>query len=230
MVNKYPSIHIVFSAVLIGILTGCNGQTPKESIPVKQNQTVGGAFENREYIYAGIPENISSTDTSPGWNQSGQKIKLEGIVYEIDGKTPASEVILYYYHTNTEGLYLHLPEISRSMPPNDKGQTHGYIRGWVKTDAGGKFVIYTVRPGSYPKYEEPAHVHVTVKEPNMINEYYIDDILFDDDKYLTTARRMRLENRSGSGIVTLVPKGELFLGQRNIILGLNIPDYPPKAK
>lgn len=203
-------------------VTSCNGQT-KDS---NAQKLVGGAFENSEYTYYGIPRQISATDTSSGWKDKGTKILLTGIVYQRDGKTPAPNVLLYYYQTNAAGRYIHKPEEKRSMPPNNLGQTHGYIRGWVKTGADGRYAIYTIRPGAYPTHDEPAHVHITVKEPNDIKEYYIDDFVFDDDKLLTSAKRQKLENRSGSGILRLVQKGNLQIGERNIILGLNIPNYP----
>lgn len=114
------------------------------------------------------------------------------------------------------------------MAPNELGQTHGYIRGWVKTDTAGKYFIYTVRPGTYPTNDEPAHIHITVKEPNDIKEYYIDDFVFDDDKLLTSLKRQKMDNRCGSGILRLVQNGNLQIGERNLILGLNIPDYPNK--
>lgn len=212
--------------LLCSCLVNCNGQKTPESHVNNTSDIVGGAFENREFTYYGIPRPISPTDTSSGWNQQGQKILLTGTVYQKDGKTLAPDVLLYYYHTNTEGNYVHKPEEPRSMQPNNLGQTHGYIRGWVKTDSTGKYAIYTVRPGSYPTWDEPEHVHVTVKEPNDINEYYIDDFVFDDDELLTPAKRNKLENRCGNGVVRLVQKGNLFVGERNIILGLNIPNYP----
>lgn len=214
-------------ATLCIFMTSCDGQT-KQSNGATNNQQSGGAFKNSEFTYYGIPKTISSIDTSTGWNLNGQKILLTGIVYQIDGKTPSSDVLLYYYQTNTDGKYLHKADESRSMPPNELGQTHGYIRGWVKTDKEGKYYIYTVRPGTYPTNDEPAHVHITVKEPNDINEYYIDDFVFDDDKILTSERRKKMENRCGSGVLRLVQKGDLKIGERNIILGLNIPDYPIK--
>lgn len=214
---------------LCNFLMSCIGKTKESNITFDKSQSVGGAFENSEFTYFGIPKNISSIDTSAGWKLDGQKILLTGIVYEIDGKTPASDVLLYYYHTNTEGRYLHKAEESRSMPPNEFGQTHGYIRGWVKTDKEGKYYIYTVRPGTYPTNDEPAHVHITVKEPNDIKEYYIDDFVFDDDKILNSARRKKKENHCGSGVVRLVQKGDFHIGERNIIPGLNIPDYPKET-
>lgn len=214
---------------LFSSLTGCNGQSnSNKDITLDKTSNVGGDFENREFTYYGIPKIISATDTSSGWHQNGQKLLLTGIVYQIDGKTPAPNVLLYYYHTNTDGKYLHKSEEKRSMPPNELGQTHGYIRGWVKTDSLGRYFIYTVRPGVYPTQDAPAHVHITVKEPNDINEYYIDDFIFDDDKLVNTAYRNKMENRCGSGVLRLVQKDKLFIGERNLILGLNIPDYPKK--
>lgn len=218
----------LFLSLCVGMLS-CHGQTSRGKEHSEDlQQAVGGPFENREFTYYGIPKTISAVDTSPGWNQTGQKLLLTGVVYQIDGKTPAPDVLLYYYHTNTEGKYLHKPEERRSMEPNELGQTHGYIRGWVKTDASGKYYIYTVRPGTYPTRDEPDHVHITVKEPGEIIEYYIDDFVFDDDTLLTSARRNKMVNRCGSGVLRLVRKDELNIGERNIILGLNIPDYPVK--
>jgi len=217
------------------IWTGCNAPA-KEAPSLRQDSLknefllVGGNFENSEFIYYGIPGNISWRDTSPGWTQKGQKILLTGTVYQLDGKTPAPGVLLYYYHTNIEGRYLHRPGEKRSMPPNELGQTHGYIRGWVKTDTAGRYSIYTVRPGAYPTHDEPEHIHINVKEPNNINEYYIDDFVFDDDKLLLPyLKKYPLQNRGGSGVLRVLLKGDLQVAERNIILGLNIPGYPGRS-
>lgn len=213
------------SVLILGIcITSCMGQVTTET-PAGRVQ-VGGAFENAEWTYEGIPKVVNTTDTSAGWTQDGQKILLTGIVYAIDGKTPVPDVLLYYYQTNTEGRYVHIPEVKGSMPPNAQGQTHGYIRGWVKSDAAGRYAIYTVRPGTYPANDEPAHIHMTIKEPNHLSEYYIDDVVFDDDRLVTSARRKRMENRGGSGVLRLTQEGDMYVGERDIILGLHIPGYP----
>ncbi|HBR54654.1 MAG TPA: intradiol ring-cleavage dioxygenase, partial [Flavobacteriaceae bacterium] len=112
------------------------------------------------------------------------------------------------------------------MPKNTLGQTHGYMRGWLQTDANGTYTIYTILPGSYPSRNEAAHIHVTVKEPDLDDVYYIDNFTFDDDTLLTTERRKKMENRGGSGVIRFVDQDGLWVGERNIILGLNIPDYP----
>lgn len=217
-------VHLMFSFFLVcSLVTSCNGQTKDSSLA--KGPLVGGDFENSEFTYYGIPKNVSAADTSAGWHQEGQKILLTGTVLLPDGKTPAPGVLIYYYHTNTGGRYLHKPEEKRSMPPNDLGQTHGYIRGWVKTGRDGKYYIYTVRPGTYPTNDELAHVHATIKEPNELNEYYIDDFVFADDKLLTPAKREKLQGRAGSGILILTEKNAIATGERDIILGLNIPGY-----
>lgn len=212
------------------LLTDCNGQTRRPADTASPGDRIGGDFENREFMYYGIPDAIDATDTSAGWPQPGQKILLKGTVYAADGKTPVPGVLLYYYQTNTEGRYLHRPEEPRSMPPNERRQTNGYIRGWVRTDSTGRYFIYTVRPGSYPGSREPAHVHVSVKEPNVLNEYYIDEFLFDDDPFLTADRRKKLENRGGNGVLRLIANGDLQVGERNIVLGRNIPNYPARRR
>jgi protocatechuate 3,4-dioxygenase beta subunit len=103
---------------------------------------------------------------------------------------------------------------------------HGYIRGWVKTDAQGRYAIYTIRPAPYQDGSEAAHIHPSMLEPGIENPYYIDDFVFDDDPLLTAAKRKVLENRGGSGVLRLVKQGDLWIGERNIILGLNVPGYP----
>lgn len=213
---KLSTYSFLLSLTLI-LFSACKGQSAKTPRTVQANE-----------IQSGQPAVISAKDYSPGWNEEGQKILLTGTVFQPDGKTPASGVVIYYYQTNTEGRYIHKPGEKRSMPPNALGQTHGYIRGWVKTDSNGRYFIYTVRPGAYPGGDVPAHIHATIKEPNDINEYYIDDFVFDDDKLLTFSYRKKMENRCGSGVLRLIKKDSLFIGERNMYLGLNIPDYPVK--
>ena len=129
-------------------------------------------------------------------------------------------VVLYVYHTDQGGHY--------TNKYNEKGWAgrHGYIKGWVKTNEKGEYKFYTLQPAPYPGANIPAHIHPVIKEPNR-NEYWIDEYLFDDDPFLTTAERKKQESRGGNGIVFLEEKEGLLHGERNIYLGRNIPDYPP---
>ena len=226
MKTYFPFTVLIFILCLFPSCIGQSNNTNKSN-PNKQgtNQVlVGGPFENSEFMYIGMPEKINSTDTSAGWSQKGQKLLITGKIFKVDGKTPAPDVILYYYHTNTEGYYENKPKLDKRV------SRHGYIRGWVKSDKNGNYSIYTVRPGSYPNSNSPAHIHPSIKEPNSINEYYIDEFVFDDDSLLTSSQRNKLENRGGSGILKVSNSGEMQIANHDIILGLNIPNYSAHVK
>lgn len=202
---------------LFGLLVSCHGQPSKQQ--TSKDLMVGGGCDGCEIMYIGMPQNIHAVDTSAGWHERGQKLKLSGTVYQRDGKTPAAGIVLYYWQTDHFGLY----QPVSGMDP--KAARHGHIRGWVKTGANGKYTIFTVRPKPYPNTGNPAHIHVSVKEPGL-SEYYIDELVFDDDQFLTAARKNRMENRGGSGILKIFKEGDQPSAKHDIILGLNIPDYP----
>jgi protocatechuate 3,4-dioxygenase beta subunit len=184
-----------------------------------QNSTkIGGNCEGCEALYEYGNHVLNNVDTLPLYNTSNKKIKLTGTVYKKDGVTPAKDVILYIYQTNEEGRYPS-KNSSRGWERN-----HGYIRGWIKTDADGKYTIYTFRPASYPNSTVPQHIHITVKEPDK-SEYYVEDFYFADDPNLPSSFKTRAKPRGGSGVVTL--KGnKIKKATRDIILGLHIPNYP----
>lgn len=144
---------------------------------------------------------------------------ISGIVYEIDGKTPAKDIVIYYYHTDSEGYY------SKKGGETGWGNRHGYLRGWVKTNDKGEYKLYTLKPAPYPNATEPAHIHIIVKEPE-INEYYIDDVVFEEDPFVDEDYRNRVRDLAGSGIIPLSKQNGIFIGIRDIILGKNISNYP----
>ncbi len=219
-----------FSAAFLWMLTitftpGCTGQTRQPGLSNNGNsEVVGGPFENGDFLYIGMPKTIHAVDTSTGFTQAGQKLLITGTIFKPDGKTPAPGVILYYYHTDVNGYYANRQDLDQRV------KRHGYIRGWVKSDAGGHYSIYTVRPAPYPNADIPAHIHPAIKEPGIDKEYYIDEFVFDDDKLLTTKQRNGLENRGGSGVLRVIQKGDLQIAEHNIIPGLNIPNYPRSKK
>lgn len=182
---------------------------------------IGGACEGCEAIHESTVsfDKLKSIDTLTGFQEKGTKIAISGIVYKADGTTPAKDVVLYIYHTDQKGIY------PRKGDEKGWGKRHGYIRGWIKTDEKGFYKFFTLKPASYPGRKDPAHIHVTIKEPDK-NEYWIDDFQFDDDPILTAELRKRQQNRGGNGIVKLKEAGHLMKAERNIYLGKNIPDYP----
>jgi protocatechuate 3,4-dioxygenase beta subunit len=199
------------------VLVSCHAQ-PEGTAKQAANKLVGGRCEGCEAIFEYNKRSLTSSDTLPLFQTSEPKLKISGTVFRKDGKTPAGDVILYIYHTNRKGIY--------ENKGDEKGwaKRHGFIRGWIKTDHDGRYTFYTFRPASYPGGTEPEHIHITVKEPDK-NEYYLDDFVFDDDPILTAERRRSLRDRGGSGIVKPTLSDELLSINRDIILGLNIPDY-----
>jgi protocatechuate 3,4-dioxygenase beta subunit len=190
--------------------------------PISANtKHVGGRCEGCEAIFESSIsfKKLSSVDTLPDFNDKGPKLEISGIVYHADGKTPAKDVVIYVYHTDQKGIY--------PKKGNETGwaKRHGYIRDWAKTDKNGYYKFYTLKPAPYPGGNIPAHIHVTVKEPNK-NEYWIDEYLFDDDPLLTKEERQKQEKRGGNGIIKLVARNGSLYATRNITLGENIPDYP----
>lgn len=214
-------------ALLLLALPACKGQTAnpdKSTASARPMRTFNERCEHCDLMYTGMPAEINSTDTSMGWTEQKQKLVITGTVYQLDGKTPASDIIVYYYHTDDAGYY------SPGAGMDEKAKQHGHLRGWVKTGADGKYAIYTGRPASYPNSRAPQHIHILIKEPDLDNEYYIDDLVFDDDPNLVETARKRLQNRGGSGILKVVTNNDRQTAYHDIILGLNIPGYPQAGK
>ena len=200
--------------ILLISVNSCQSQTKKTNLI----KIVGGPCEGCEAIFEYGSKVLAPTDTLPGFKQNEPKLKLTGTVFEKDSNMPAENVILYIYQTNRNGIYATIGD--------EKGwaKRHGYHRGWIQTGKSGHYTFYTFRPAAYPNGIEPEHIHVTVKEPNK-NEYYIDEFVFDDDPMLTQKERNELEKRGGSGIVKPEIKEDILTVNRDIILGLNIPNY-----
>lgn len=213
------TIFAFLALPLFGLLASCHGQPSRQ--PTTKDLIVGGGCDGCGIMYIDMPKTILPVDTSAGWHERGQKLRLSGTVYQRDGKTPAAGIILYYWQTDHFGLYQPVDGM------NPEAARHGHIRGWVKTASDGKYAIFTVRPKPYPDSDNPAHIHVSVKEPGL-SEYYIDELVFDDDRFLTPERRKVMANRGGSGILKVVKEGDQPSALHDIILGLNIPDYPKK--
>ena len=183
-----------------------------------QLREVGGRCEGCEALYEYGDEKLNSVDTIPGFETFEPKLKITGTVYQKDGVTPAKNIVIYLYQTNPDGIYDNQGAKGKWL------SRHGIHRGWVKTDDSGQYTFFTFRPGSYPNTITPQHIHLTVKEPNTI-PYYIDDILFTDDPNLNDEHKSNFTKRGGNGIATPINRNGMIHIERNITLGLNIPNY-----
>lgn len=186
--------------------------------------TIGGAAGGSaqgnpplpECEWCGAPEapaGLTATLILPTRGEAGERLIVEGTVYRPDGNTPAAGVLLYAYQTNAGGVY------AKRGNETGNGRRHGYLRGWLRTGADGKYRIETIKPGSYPTRSEPAHIHMTLQPPGE-PERYIDDVVFEGDPLLTPEHQTRLRQRGGSGIVRLERNADGTLRAiRDIYLG-----------
>lgn len=187
--------------------------------PSVSDKKVGDDCEGCEAIYEYGNRILNAIDTLPDYNDAGPRLHITGTVYKKDGKTPAKDVILYIYHTDQAGIY--------PTKGNESGwaRRHGYIRGWIKTGADGKYAFYTLRPGAYPGRQNPEHIHPVIKEPGY-SAYWIDEYLFEDDPILSTQEKNHQSGRGGKGVLrTTRDKHGIQHLKRDIVLGLNIPGY-----
>jgi len=218
-----------FSIALVISFCSCsqnNSPSQVNNKPSANEIKVGGRCEGCEAVYESPVsfDLLNEVDTLPDFNEPGPKIEISGTIYHQDGKTAAKDVVLYIYHTDQKGLYSKKGNDSDSYREGWAKQ-HGYIRGWVKTDINGFYKFYTLVPASYPNSNNTKHIHPTIKEPGK-SAYWIDEFVFDDDPLLPEEERTRTKPVGGSGVLKTVTKDGMLKTNRDIILGLNVADYP----
>lgn len=198
---------VLFICAVMAI--SCDGQ------PQGGDRKVGGPCDGCDLMYENMPASMSWEASIKNDADPGEPMIIEGTIYKKDGKTPAPGVILYVYHTDAKGYYSN---------PGAKGNRHGHLRGWIKTGADGKYKFTSIRPAPYPGDQIPAHIHPLVKEPG-VTLYWIDEYLFDDDPLVTDKVKSGEQKRGGNGIIHLTKKDGVWKGTRDIVLGMNIPNY-----
>lgn len=214
-----PLYLLVICSLLF--LSACSQTNSKKINQASANDiAVGGRCEGCEAIFENdIPfEQLNEVDTLPDFNDKGPRISISGTIYHHDGKTPAAGVVLYVYHTDQAGVY--------PTKGNEKGwaKRHGYLRGWIKTDATGRYQFYTLIPASYPNSSNPKHIHPIIKEPGK-TAYWIDEFVFADDPLLPAAERNRNRPVGGNGVLMTSEKDGMLYARRDIVLGLNVENY-----
>ncbi len=200
-------------------INGCaQGGSQQPNSP--KDRQAGGNCEGCEAIFESPVafDKLDWTDTLPGYAETEPKLVVSGKVFQKDGKTPAPDVVLYFYHTDRAGNY------PKKGNETGWGKRHGYLRGWVKTNQNGEYRFYTFRPASYPDSNNPQHIHITVKEKGVV-AYYIDDFVFADDPMLSEGEINPSQQRGGSGLLKPVLKNGVYVAERNIVLGMNVPGY-----
>ena len=182
----------------------------------RREPIVGGPCDGCEAVFEGMPAQLAATGRIAPQEERGEPMRITGIVRDGQGR-PAAGVIVYAYQTDAGGIY---PKAATR---------HGRLRGWVRTDASGSYRFDTIRPGGYPGTTIPQHVHMHVVEAGRAT-YYIDEMVFTDDPRLTPeTRKQHTANRGGTGVMTPTrDRAGVWLVSRDIVLGQNVPGYPPR--
>ena len=214
---------LILNAIFIS-LTSCSQSNLNKEYTNKPNNAdlkVGSTCEGCEAVYESpiLFSKLPFVDTVPGFNEDGPKIEISGIIYKADGKTPAPDVVLYIYHTDQDGKY------SGGSNEDGWGKRHGIRRSWIKTNSDGYYKFYTLIPASYPNSTIVKHIHPTVKEPGK-TPYWIDDFVFANDPFLTEKEKNRKNPVGGNGVLIPEENKGILKATRNIILGMNVKDYP----
>lgn len=124
------------------------------------------------------PARLGSVSRIAPESEPGTPLVIQGRVYLADGRTPASGITVFAYHTDRTGVY-----DARANGP------HSWrLKGWAITDATGRFEFRTIRPGAYPGRTEPQHVHFSIEGPSVPRQSPTA-LEFDDDPLITARLR-----------------------------------------
>lgn len=166
-------------------------------------------YKKRSPIYDFKEKQLNNIDTIPDFVSKSNKLKITGTIYESDGVTPAKNVLLFIHQTDENGNF----ELKR-----ENKKRYVQHRGWIKTDADGKYTFYTFVPGAYIYGKELKQILPIIKAPGQ-PEQKIETFVFDGDPHLTGSCRKKIEETNPNRILKLDKEEGLFVAKRDIILG-----------
>jgi protocatechuate 3,4-dioxygenase beta subunit len=123
------------------------------------------------------PARVSSIERIAPPAEPGTPLTVHGTVVDPGGK-PAGGVEILAYHTDNTGIY---------AAPGAADPWR--LKGWVVTDAQGRFEFRTVRPAPYPGGQIAAHIHLLLATSCCGRQ--IAEVMFDDDPIGTPDYRRR---------------------------------------
>jgi protocatechuate 3,4-dioxygenase beta subunit len=192
---KNASLAAVAFPLLINCKSSAQAQKNENELLslIKKNAAPAGA-EGMGAINA--PADVSWKTALARKSDRDEPMIISGTVYERDGKTPAPNVLIYFYHTDSEGYY-----------GRGGGEPkHGHFQGWLLTGARGRYEFSSIKPAVYPVRKFAAHVHMTITGKNC-REDWIDSILFADDRLISAEERNQAGKRGGFNPILTLEKG-----------------------
>ena len=115
-------------------------------------------------------KNAPSKITIATKEELGERVIVTGAVFGADGKTPLAGASVYVYHTDAQGLY---------TPGANNDSRNPRLRGYMRTDAQGRYEYSTIKPAPYQSNDIPAHIHYHVNAPGYQERIF--EIMFEGD-------------------------------------------------
>jgi len=140
--------------------------------------------------------------------EPGDPLIVSGRVFAPDGFRAVAGVIVYAYNTDKDGYY---------SPDGKVG--HPRLKGYMKTDAEGRFELHTIFPGRYPNMRIPAHVHFNLWGADYPVQW-TEDLRFEADSYLTGP--MNRESEALGQFATIRPVTVDSAGVRHCDINLRL--------
>jgi len=109
--------------------------------------------------------------------EPGERLIVTGQLFGSDGKTPLAGASVYVYHTDAKGLYT--PDTNDNRNPR--------LRGYMRTDAQGRYEFSTIKPAPYPNNRIAAHIHYVVNAPGYMERVF--EIVFEGDPNIDARMR-----------------------------------------
>jgi protocatechuate 3,4-dioxygenase, beta subunit len=129
--------------------------------------------------------------------EPGARLVVTGKVTDAAGK-PVAGASVYVYHTDNKGYY--------SSATNDDNR-NPRLRGYMRTDAQGRYEYETIKPAHYPNNRIPAHIHYVVTADGYRERVF--EIVFTGDEFINDQIRADAAREdSGFSIRPLVRDGQ----------------------
>jgi protocatechuate 3,4-dioxygenase beta subunit len=125
-------------------------------------------------------KNAPSKTTVTTREEPGERLVVSGVVFGADGKTPLAGASVYVYHTDATGRY---------TPGATDDNRNPRLRGYMRTDAQGRYEYSTIKPAPYPGNGPPAHIHYHVNSTGYQERVF--EIVFEGDPKISNDIRTR---------------------------------------
>jgi protocatechuate 3,4-dioxygenase beta subunit len=125
-------------------------------------------------------KNAPSKTAMTAKEEAGEPLVVSGVVFGADGKTPLAGASVYVYHTDATGRY---------TPGANDDNRNPRLRGYLRTDAQGRYEYSTIKPAPYPGNGPPAHIHYHVNAPGYQERVF--EIVFEGDPKISADIRTR---------------------------------------